>query len=432
MMKTRLSIAIILPAALVLASCSSSLYTSAEYDDLYYTPADAQRAQEVAVQQEQYYAANENQAVAEQTVPDTLQAEQYNAEGVDANLNEDMIEYQESNVFDYYGQPMYASRLRSFHYPMRIARFYRPFYTPFYTPYYSYTNFYDPYDYYNPWMYEDYYFNRPFYSSGYNYFSPYYNPMYANYYSGFYSGLYYSSWYPSYYGYGGYNYRVADSWVNTRSRPRAGVPSTSRRMTTSTPATKSNVQVANSRRTGSGTVNEQVSTSRRTGTSVVQPVRSRTATNSAVASQNRRVSTNTRNTAIQPVYKNQNSGTTNRRTVTSIPRYNSNQRAYQPTYTKPRTTTKPAYNSRTNTNRIRSSNIRRSTISNPASVSRGSSITMPTRRSVSTSRSTSTYRGSTSKSSSSVMRSSSGRSSSSSSSSGRRSGGGSSSSGRRR
>jgi len=108
-MKTLLQISVL--ALFTLASCTSSLYTGAEYDDLYYTPSDQPVVKEKAyaesplpdrnISTDEYY---DNIYAS-----DTLYADDY-SDAVDMN-NQISDNSFYGNGYDYYDNISYASRL---------------------------------------------------------------------------------------------------------------------------------------------------------------------------------------------------------------------------------------------------------------------------------------------------------------------------------
>ena len=109
-MKTYLYIIVL--ALFLLSSCSSSLYTSGEYDDLYFTPSDrVVYVQDNQGVNQQYASLDELENIYDL---DTLVAEDY----VDAiGYDDDMAYYGDnnSNVFDYYNGVSYASHINRFY-----------------------------------------------------------------------------------------------------------------------------------------------------------------------------------------------------------------------------------------------------------------------------------------------------------------------------
>ena len=109
-MKTYLYIAVL--AIFLLSSCSSSLYMSGEYDDLYYTPAPREiYVQDAGVPDQAYESIS---AIEDQYNLDTLVADEY----LDpAEYDKDLMYYDSdrSSAFDYYDRVSYGSHLNRFY-----------------------------------------------------------------------------------------------------------------------------------------------------------------------------------------------------------------------------------------------------------------------------------------------------------------------------
>jgi len=197
-MKTTLQIVFVLAFALSLVSCSSSLKTTAEYDDVYYQPSDqpvVAEATPVAVQRstapaekmddyEKYIASLEDKP---------FKSSEYTDESL--QYTGDTVYYAEDPQYidttNYEEQPVYITNnyynTDDYYYASRIRRFYDPFYSfGYYDPWYC-----DPYWYSPGWSFS-YGFGYPYWHYGFSYGYPYwYNPYY---YYGYYD------WYYPYYG----------------------------------------------------------------------------------------------------------------------------------------------------------------------------------------------------------------------------------------
>ena len=160
---------------LTLGSCTSRLYTGAEYDDLYFLSSDKP-------------VVTAKQSVNEQIVEGTLKADNYydNIYAADTLVSDqysDAVDYNDANVYnnknygggyDYYDNYPYSGRLRRF-----------------------YGNYFDPYwrdPFYSDWGYPSfgYGFGYGGFPYSYNYYNPYYGygGLYGDYYGGGY-GCYY-------------------------------------------------------------------------------------------------------------------------------------------------------------------------------------------------------------------------------------------------
>src|SRR5665811_197802 len=107
---------IVVLALLTLGSCTSSLYTGAEYDDLYYLPSDQpvvknnpsvnERVAEGTITEKDYY---DNKYAA-----DTIVSDQY-SDAVDIGNQVYNNNYSNNQGYDYFDNSSYAGRLRMFH-----------------------------------------------------------------------------------------------------------------------------------------------------------------------------------------------------------------------------------------------------------------------------------------------------------------------------
>lgn len=420
-MKLITNIAVI--TLLVLGSCTSRLYTGAEYDDLYYLSSD----QEVVVTE----APAKNKIV-----ESTLRSEEYydNIYAADTLVSDEYsgaLDYNDvavnggngGSINNYYFDNSYAGRLNRFYgnyfYPYWRDPFYYGFGYPsmsfsFGSPFYYSPFYYDPF-YYDPFYYD------PFYSSYGGYYGGYYG-RYGGYYP--YMSSFYSPWYGGWGGYYGYGYNDQYSSVTYGRRERQS--------TTSTNYNSSMMpNTASSRR--DGYVSGGSDANRRPVTGTTSPVAAsrRTAPASTGRDNSTDVQSTPRSVRQNPaVSGNRSAGT--RSTTTSRPEYNSVNRSYTPSYSNPRTSTRPSYNNsrvvspgsstqrsaypstRSNTPRSSASSYSSGqTRSVPSYSNQRSTYSMPSRRSV---QSGSGYSGSSS--SRSTYNYSSGRSSSSYSSGG--------------
>jgi len=360
-------------ALLVLGSCTSSLYTGVEYDDLYYLPSD----QPVATVRT---------PVKKQITEGTLKSEEYydNIYAADTLVSDeysDAVDYDDAiisnakdvDIYNYYDNYSYAGRLN---------RFYGNYFNPYWR---------DPF--YYGWGYPSMSFRfggYPYYSSFYDPF--YYDPFYSSYYGGYYGG-----YYGNYYGYGyspysSYYYSPYSNWrYSSYIRDYNNSVTYGRRERQSTSSTKWNSSVsptsASSRRDGyvsRGDGRRTVSTAVNKDAVNASDVKSsQNAVRQATPSVNSRAATRNSSTIARPEYNNVN-------------------RTYTPSYSNPRMSTRPSYNnSRVNSNTgsssrsaypetSRSSSSRSSSSSYSSGQSRSSSsysspgsYSMPSRRSVS-------------------------------------------------
>ena len=356
-------------ALLVLGSCTSSLYTGVEYDDLYYLPSD----QPVATVRT---------PVKKQIAEGTLKSEEYydNIYAADTLVSDeysDAVDYDDAiisnakdvDIYNYYDNYSYAGRLN---------RFYGNYFNPYWR---------DPF--YYGWGYP----SMSFRFGGYPYYSSFYDPFY---YDPFYSS-YYGGYYGNYYGYGyspysSYYYSPYSNWrYSSYIRDYNNSVTYGRRERQSTSSTKWNSSVsptsASSRRDGyvsRGDGRRTVSTAVNKDAVNASDVKSsQNAVRQATPSVNSRAATRNSSTIARPEYNNVN-------------------RTYTPSYSNPRMSTRPSYNnSRVNSNTgsssrsaypetSRSSSSRSSSSSYSSGQSRSSSsysspgsYSMPSRRSVS-------------------------------------------------
>jgi hypothetical protein len=360
-------------ALLVLGSCTSSLYTGVENDDLYYLPSDQP-------------AATVRTPVKKQIAEGTLKSEEYydNIYAADTLVSDeysDAVDYDDAiisnakdvDIYNYYDNYSYAGRLN---------RFYGNYFNPYWR---------DPF--YSGWGYPSMSFRfggYPYYSSFNNPF--YYDPFYSSYYGGYYGG-----YYGNYYGYGyspysSYYYSPYSNWgYSSYIRDYNNSVTYGRRERQSTSSTKWNSSVsptsASSRRDGyvsRGDGRRTVSTAVNKDAINASDVKSsQNAVRQATPSVNSRAAIRSSSPVARPEYNNVN-------------------RTYTPSYSNPRLSTRPSYNnSRVNSNTgsssrsaypetSRSSSNRSSSSSYSSGQSRSSgsysspgSYSMPSRRSVS-------------------------------------------------
>src|SRR4030042_2795342 len=197
-MKTTLQVVFVLALGLTLVSCSSSLKTTAEYDDVYYRPSDqpvVAEAAPVAVQQSTTPA--EKMDDYEKYIASLEDNPYKSTESTDENLQytDDPAYYTDDPQYvdttNYEEQPVYISNnyynTDDYYYASRMRRFYDPFYS---------------FGYYDPWYCDPYWYSPGWsFSYGFGYGYPYYYSPY--WYSPYYYGYYY--WYYPYYGYGYYD-----------------------------------------------------------------------------------------------------------------------------------------------------------------------------------------------------------------------------------
>jgi hypothetical protein len=378
---------------LIFSGCSSNLYMGAEYDDLYYTPSDAQKVNSQSIVNEPI---SNNQGSSDLLydnvyASDTLIADQYiNA----SDYNNDVILYDnnDKSAFEYNEGLSYSGRLRNFY-----GNYFDPFWRdPWYYgglgfgygssfgygyPYYGYGSMNSMYSmYYNPYDY---------------YYGGYYGGYYGSYYGGYY-GSYYNSFYNPYYGYN--SGRYSSSYIENSSLP---VVRRDRYSTLSNTSSGSAVQKALStvpnesiRRTATSSDNTVVETRRPSNGTTVSPATSVSPSSGSTdtgAATRRVVSTQTTN--VTPAANSQ-------------PEYDASGRTYTPTYTNPVMSTRPVFNNTktgttsVSTNTPTQSNQRststststgNSVINSGATNSTVRSSSVSTRPSGSTSSSSSTY-----------------------------------------
>jgi hypothetical protein len=321
---------ILVLALLTLGSCTSSLYTGAEYDDLYYLPSDKPVAKsnssvndkitEGTLKNKDYY---DNIYAA-----DTLVSDQY-SDAVNYDNQVNNSNYSNGEGFDYYNDYPYSNRLRMFY-----GNYFNPYWRdPFYLDYgmglgmgYGYGMGYGM-DYGMGYgmgyggLYGDYYGGYP---------GMYYGGYYGNYYGGYYGGSFFGSGL-----YGGYPMLLRES--NTKyGRPER--PSNLSSRWNSTVG-----EVGSARRNSSISSGTLIAGGRSAGSQVVATSQRR-AVSSGVNSQ---AVNQVNGKAVQVQTKGNYTRSVNsvqRNTTNVKPAYNSVNRAYTPSYNNPRMSTRPSYN----------------------------------------------------------------------------------------
>lgn len=302
---------ILLLALLTLGSCTSSLYTRSEYDDVYYSGSDKMVAKDkpsaneqvaaVTLKPDNYY----NNIYA----ADTLVSDQY-SDAVDYNDSISDVDNNYGGGYDYYDNYPYAARL---------SRFYGNYFNPYWE---------DPY--YFDWGYPSMGFGFGGFPYAYNYFYPYSYGYFGDYYGGLYGGLYglyggfyggFGLYYPRYYGYNEgrssfpYGRRDRPSTLSSRYNSSMSLSTSSRRNSFLSSGGSSEV----ARRLSAGiSGNQTIATDQRR--SLSNDVKSQQAVNSTGNTSGQRNSAN-----IKPEYSRVN-------------------RTYTPSYSNPRMSSRPSYN----------------------------------------------------------------------------------------
>src|SRR5664280_2712119 len=315
-------------ALLTLGSCTSSLYTGAEYDDLYYLPSDKPVAKsnssvndkitEGTLKNKDYY---DNIYAA-----DTLVSDQY-SDAVNYDNQVNNSNYSNGEGFDYYNDYPYSNRLRMFY-----GNYFNPYWRdPFYLDYgmgmglgmgYGYGMGYDMgYGMGYGGLYGDYYGGYP---------GMYYGGYYGNYYGGYYGGSFFGSGL-----YGGYSMLLRES--NTKyGRPERPSNLSSR-------WNSKVVEVGSARRSSSFSSGTSIAGGRAAGLQAVATSQRR-AVSSGVNSQAVN-QVNGKTVQIQTKGNYTRSATSVQRNSANVkPAYNSVNRAYTPSYNNPRMSTRPSYN----------------------------------------------------------------------------------------
>jgi hypothetical protein len=324
-------------AMLTMGSCTSSLYTGAEYDDLYYSASDKpvvktkpsvnEQIAEGTLKEGDYY---DNIYAA-----DTLVSDQYS----DAVDYHDAINNNNNNYNNYGGGYDYYN---NYPYSGRLSRFYGNYFDPYWR---------DPF--YSSWGYPSfgYGFGFGYGYGGFPYYNNYYNPFYGDayygyggfgdYYGGYYGGFgsYYSPFYSPYGYYGGnyfhhegknsvpYGRRERASTLSSRWNSNTAAFGSSRRESYLSSGGNSGV----ARRTPSGT--QPISAGQR------RPVSSDINSQMSGNSGERKLNQD----AIKG--ENMRTNTTTQRSSANLrPEYNTANRTYTPSYSNPRMSTRPSYN----------------------------------------------------------------------------------------
>ena len=180
---------------LALGSCTSSLYTGAEYDDLYYLPSDQPAVKSKPQTKDNTAKGNQQDEAYYDNIyaADTLVSDEYS----DAVDNNDQLVVNGGNsdgAYNYSDYYSYSDRLNTFY-----GNYFYPYWRdPFYYGYPSYgLGFGIGFGFSFGWGY-------PYYGYGYPYYGyPYYGYPYYDYCYGYYPPYYGGGYYPPYYG-GGY------------------------------------------------------------------------------------------------------------------------------------------------------------------------------------------------------------------------------------
>ncbi len=312
-----------------LSSCTSSLYTGGEYDDLYYLPSDQPVAKNRPVVNQQIQGNSNDKGYYDNIyAADTLVSKDY-AGAVDLNNQVgDTNNYDNSQQgYEYYDQYPYSNRLRMFY-----GNYFDPYWQdPFYMNYgmglglgYGFGLGYGGYGYG--------YGGYPYYGYGMGYgYGGYYGDYYGGYpgYYGYYGPGYYGGLYGGYYG---HSYLREKNNVPYGRQPRPSNMS---------PRWNSNVGGIGSTRRDSYISSGSASRvgGRTAGAQTAGTVQ-RSTTSSA--------SGTTRSAQVQNQTKTPYNRTTNssvqRSAANARPAYNSANRVYTPSYNNPRMSTRPSYN----------------------------------------------------------------------------------------
>jgi hypothetical protein len=349
---------ILVVSLLVLGSCTSSLYTGTEYDDLYYQstdkpvtkvrPSASDQIPDASLKSGDLY---DNIYAADTLVSDEYSnAVDYDQAAVDNNYDNN------GSGYDYYNNYSYTGRLRSF-YGNYFDPYWRdPFYFSYGYPYSGYGYGYG-YPYFNDYGFygmDPYSWNHYYdYGMGYGFG---FGGLYGGYWGGYYGGFpyYYSGYYGSAYLREGGNHSsygrferpstLSSRWNSSvvgygSARRNSYLSSGAGRRTTSSPQGLTNDQ----RRTYSSGVNTQ------------QPV---TQSDRKSGQNQSRV----------------NSSSTQRNAANTRSVYNSSSRTYTPSYSSPRMSTRPSYNNSRVSSPEGSSRSNQGTYQNPANKDRKSVV----------------------------------------------------------
>jgi hypothetical protein len=311
---------ILVLALFTLGSCTSSLYTGGEYDDLYYQPSDQQVAKNNQPVNEQIAQGNLKDKGYYDNIyaADTLVSDQY-SDAVDINNQGGGYTSNSNQGYDYYDEYPYSNRLRMFY-----GNYFDPYWRdPFYMDYGMGMGFGYGYGYGYGMGYG--FGGFPYYGMGYGYgglYGDYYGYGYPGYYGGLYGG-YYGYYGSGYYGglYGGFR-EVNSVPYGRQTRPSNLSPRWNSNVGGIGAARGSSYASASASRVGGRTSGVQT-----TGTGVRR-------TGSSALNTQQAVNQGTKRT----VQTNQG-GPANVR-----PAYNSANRTYTPSYNNPRMSTRPSYN----------------------------------------------------------------------------------------
>lgn len=330
---------------LSISSCTSRLYTGAEYDDLYYLPSDKpvitasipvneQVARGSQRSGEYYDNVYSSDTLIAGQLPDSINY----SDIVDNGYNNSYNNGSNNDGYEYAYDSPYSSRLRRF-YGNYFDPYWRdPFYSGFGYSSFGYGNSFGGYPYYDgfysPYSYDPYYGYGGMYGGG----------MYGSMYGGMYGGLFggywgFGSYYSPFYSYGGYGYHEGRNSIPYGRRERSS--SLSSNWNSNVPST------ASGRRDSYSSLGGNSGIARRTPS----------AGNQAVASDQRRISSsninarqaqdNSASKSIQDAGKSGNirsNSPIQRNSANARPEYNSTSRSYTPSYNSPRMSTRPAYN----------------------------------------------------------------------------------------
>ena len=340
-MKTLLCTSVLI--ILTLGSCTSTLYTGAEYDDLYYTSSDKAVVSTKAQSKDQLRGGNQkpDEYYDNKYATDTLFADQY-SDAVDID-NQTADNYNGGSPYEYYDDYSYTDRLRRFHGNYFDPYWRDPTYFSYGYPSFGFGGFGGyPYSYYDPYSWSPYYGD---YYGGYN---PYYGGYSGGYYRGFYSGLYmgYGGMFPSYYGgfyapyYSGFNTVSEGSSVAYGRRER---PSSLSSKWNSASGTGSTGRTRDFSAEGSATGSRRASSGVVSGQSIGTDSRRQS---SALAGSRQVGEPSVRSQAQDQVNSqvSQDGSVATRRAASARPDYGNSNRAYTPSYSNPRMSTRPSYN----------------------------------------------------------------------------------------
>jgi hypothetical protein len=317
-------------ALLVFSSCSSTLYTGADYDDLYYSPSDApvlndRAAAKSPIEEKELRANNYYDNV---YAGDTLLADKYS---LPSDYDDQIVVNNSAgggSGYDYYDDS-YANRLNMFY-----GNYFNPYWQdPFYY------NF--GYSYGSPYFGLGFNYGYPYFGLGFRYSFGYpyygYNPYYWDpfFYGGYWGYPYYGGCYGCYPYYSYYPY-YSEGYGTTYGRRE--------RPSTASSRYNENMGTAGYRRSG-GTYSGYSATGRRSAPG--------TQTTTVASDARRSTSDASTPTAVarssQDVVKSdggtpRSAASMQRNQVNSKPEYRNAERSYVPSYNNPRMSTRPSYN----------------------------------------------------------------------------------------